>query len=220
MAERKGVQRYIRPENDFGIQNNKGKRKKRDYVESRIECPFTIQCDECNDYLYRGTKFHTHKYVVKDEDYLGFKLFEFHLHCKTCGNVVILRTDPQNATFIVKEGGKMLAKHIREKEEEEKEKDNLQITDTMTQMEKLAERKRREIEVSKQLAEIQSFSLKSINNDAILDFILDKQRKSTEFIQNENLENEPSLKYSNELTSYFVDIQPRGDIDTSENDNI
>ena len=41
--------------------------------------PFSMRCNTCGEYIYKGKKFNARKETVQGEDYYGIKIFRFYI---------------------------------------------------------------------------------------------------------------------------------------------
>ena len=41
--------------------------------------PFSMRCNTCGEYIYKGKKFNARKETVEGEDYHGIKIFRFYI---------------------------------------------------------------------------------------------------------------------------------------------
>jgi hypothetical protein len=135
MGERKVLNKYIPSDFDPALVPRGTKLSKKDgTVPVRMMLPFSVQCDTCNTFLYRGRKFNSKKEAMGGPNgrYLGIQRWRFYIKCTHCSRPVTFLTDPQNADYEMESGGtrnyevyKEKAKaeeaSAQEKEEEEKE---------------------------------------------------------------------------------------------------
>ena len=100
MGERKVTNKYIPPDFDPAklARGRKGRnkdKKKRDDVRAML--PFSIQCNACKSYLYRGKKFNSRKEFT-GETYIGVKILRLYVKCPTCASQITFKTDPATRT--------------------------------------------------------------------------------------------------------------------------
>lgn len=118
MADGKVMQKYYPPDFDpEALRKNKdiiravqrersGKRRRGPrMMEMRMMFPFTLQCENCKDFVYVGTKFNSKVERVRGEDYLGIAIWRFYGRCPHCRHQLILRTDPKNTDYVLESGG-------------------------------------------------------------------------------------------------------------------
>jgi hypothetical protein len=135
MGERKVVNKYIPHDFDPKLIPRGNKLSKKDgTVPVRMMLPFSVQCDTCNTFLYRGRKFNSKKEAVGGPDgrYLGIQRWRFYIKCTHCARTLSFMTDPQNADYEMESGGtrnyevykdkaKTEEASAQEKDQEEKE---------------------------------------------------------------------------------------------------
>ena len=105
--------------------------------------PFSMQCNVCSEYMYRGKKFNSRKEDCKEqENYLGIRRFRFYIKCSVCSNEVTFKTDPKNMDYELESGAsrnfevwretEQLTEEERKKREEEDEYDNMRALENRT----------------------------------------------------------------------------------------
>ena len=87
MGERKVINNYVPPDFDPSI-IPKTKREKNRLTEVRTMLPFSMRCNTCGEYMYLGKKFNSKKEMVQDEDYMGIRIFRFHIKCSVCSAAI------------------------------------------------------------------------------------------------------------------------------------
>merc|ERR1712186_117523 len=96
--------------------------------------PFTMICDACGEYNYTGTKFSSRCETIKNESYLGLKVYRFYGRCKHCWSEFTFKTDPKNSDYTMESGGKRtyeawkdadMAESELKKQQEEAAKDQM-----------------------------------------------------------------------------------------------
>eukprot|EP01038_Epipyxis_sp_PR26KG_P012464 gene12464-16718_t len=103
MGERKVLVHYIPPDIDPSI-IPRTKRTKNRMDDIRMMLPFSMKCNTCGEFMYRGTKFNSLKEMLHDETYLGIKKFRFYIKCAVCSSEITFKTDPQNSDYEVESG--------------------------------------------------------------------------------------------------------------------
>eukprot|EP01031_Cornospumella_fuschlensis_P034779 gene34779-42115_t len=72
MGERKVLNRYIPPDFDpsllEGVKIKSLKRSK--FMDMRMMLPFSLRCNTCGEYIYKGKKFNSKKEDL-EENYMG-----------------------------------------------------------------------------------------------------------------------------------------------------
>ena len=103
MAERKVLQKYIPPDFDPSKIPRRKIDKDRQQVV-RLMAPFSMRCDTCGEYVYKGKKFNARKEIVKGEEYYGVKIFRFYIKCPKCSAEITFKTDPKNTDYAAEHG--------------------------------------------------------------------------------------------------------------------
>jgi hypothetical protein len=180
MAERKVLNKYIPPDFDPSkLPRRKAARNSESQQKVRTMLPMSVRCSTCGNYMAKGSKFNVRMELVKDQDYLGLKIFRFYYKCKNCAAEFCMRTDPKSADYIVEAGatrnfeaGKAAGKEIdelkRKKEEEEK-------GDAMKALENRTLSSKRELEMFNALDEMKT--LRSRHQRVDLDMALRRIRE-------------------------------------------
>jgi hypothetical protein len=107
MGERKVINKYIPADFDPAKVPRGTKLSKKDgTVPVRMMLPFSIQCDTCNTFLYRGRKFNSKKEPMGGPSgrYLGIQRWRFYIKCTHCSRTVTFLTDPKNADYEMETG--------------------------------------------------------------------------------------------------------------------
>ena len=100
MGERKVLNKYFPPDWDPSRIPRGKKDKTRDQrTEVRMMLPFSMCCNVCGCYMYRGKKFNSKKEIAEGEDYLGIKRIRFYIKCVECNNEITFKTDPKNSDY-------------------------------------------------------------------------------------------------------------------------
>mmetsp|Transcript_61883 Transcript_61883/g.74462 ORF Transcript_61883/g.74462 Transcript_61883/m.74462 type:complete len:350 (-) Transcript_61883:45-1094(-) len=105
MGERKVLNKYI-PYDFDPTKIPRSKRPKDNVVPVRMMLPFTIQCQTCSAFLYRGRKYNSKKENCKGEKatYLGIQRFRFYLKCSVCSRPITFLTDPEKTDYEMESG--------------------------------------------------------------------------------------------------------------------
>ena len=107
MGERKVINKYIPPDFDPSLVPRGTKLSKKDgTVPVRMMLPFSIQCNTCNTFMYRGKKFNSKKEAMGGPDgrYLGIQRWRFYIKCNHCSRPITFLTDPKNADYEMESG--------------------------------------------------------------------------------------------------------------------
>jgi len=103
MSERKVLNKYFPPDFDPDlIPRRKGPRNSQQVV--RLMAPFSMRCNTCGEYIYKGKKFNARKETVDGEDYYGIKIFRFYIKCTLCSAEITFKTDPKNTDYTAEHG--------------------------------------------------------------------------------------------------------------------
>ena len=117
MGERKVLNYYIPYDFDASI-IPKGARDRSKPIEVRTMLAFSIQCNTCGEYMYRGKKFNSKCERLENETYLGIKKFRFYIKCSVCSAEIIFKTDPKNSDYEMESGATRNFELWRETKEE------------------------------------------------------------------------------------------------------
>ncbi len=82
----------------------KGKRKALNSCEVTMMMPFSVQCDTCSAFIYKGKKLNSTKEDILGGNYKGIKLIRFTMKCSTCNGKFCIRTDPEHMDYAVEKG--------------------------------------------------------------------------------------------------------------------
>lgn len=116
MSERKVLNKYIPPDFDPSkIPRRKVNKAAQQTV--RLMAPFSMRCNSCGEYVYKGKKFNARKELVEGEDYYGIKIFRFYIKCPRCSSEITFRTDPRNTDYAAEHGASRNFEPWREKKE-------------------------------------------------------------------------------------------------------
>ncbi|KAH8120688.1 DUF572-domain-containing protein [Phellopilus nigrolimitatus] len=122
MSERKVLNKYIPPDFDPSLIPRR-KQPKNSQQVVRLMAPFSMRCNTCGEYIYKGKKFNARKETVDGEDYYGIKIFRFYIKCTLCSAEITFKTDPKNTDYTAEHGASRNFEPWREEgaaEEEDK----------------------------------------------------------------------------------------------------
>ncbi|GHJ84122.1 hypothetical protein NliqN6_0524 [Naganishia liquefaciens] len=105
MSERKVLNKYFPPDFDPS-KIPRRKMPKDSQMTVRLMAPFTMSCNTCGEFIYKGKKFNAKKETAKGEEYYGIKIFRFYIKCTRCSAEITFKTDPKNADYICEHGAK------------------------------------------------------------------------------------------------------------------
>ncbi|KAJ3311626.1 hypothetical protein HDV04_003890 [Boothiomyces sp. JEL0838] len=101
MAERKVLNKYIPPSYNPNVQLRSGGSRR---AKVRLMAPFSMQCNTCGEYIYKGKKFNAKKEKALGEDYLGIIIYRFKIACPCCAAEITFKTDPKNTDYVAERG--------------------------------------------------------------------------------------------------------------------
>ncbi|GAA5823447.1 hypothetical protein JCM11251_000637 [Rhodosporidiobolus azoricus] len=159
MSERKVLNKYFPPDFDPSkIPRRKMPKDKQQVV--RLMAPFSMRCNSCAEYIYKGKKFNARKETVQGEEYYGIKIFRFYIKCPTCSSEITFKTDPKNSDYNAEHGAQRNFEPWRATEEKE-DKDRLdeleeEENNPMEALENKAIDSKREMDILDALQEIRS----------------------------------------------------------------
>ena len=144
MSERKVLNKYIPPDFDpAAIGRVKKAKKSGPQTQTiRLMAPYSMRCNACGEYIYKGRKFNGKKEDTT-ETYYGVRIFRFHIRCTACSSAITFKTDPKNADYTAEAGATRNFEPWRkdedevtdeegELEREEAEKDAMQTLEART----------------------------------------------------------------------------------------
>lgn len=141
MGERKVLNYYISSDFDASI-IPKGARDRSKPIEVRTMLAFSIRCNVCGEYMYRGKKFNSKCERIENESYLGIKKFRFYIKCSVCANTIVFKTDPKNSDYEMESGAtrnfevwrdtKQSLEDIEKQREEEEKNDSMKALENRT----------------------------------------------------------------------------------------
>ena len=174
MGERKVLNKYFPPDWDPS-RIPRGKKPKNQTVEVRMMLPFSMCCQTCGEFMYRGKKFNSRKEDVQGDDYLGIRKLRFYIKCVNCNAEITFKTDPKNSDYECETGAKRLTELWQDKKNEDDaaieqvHKDQEQ-GDAMTALENRTIESKMEMDTLDMLDEIKALNRR--NNDASIDDVL------------------------------------------------
>uniref|UniRef100_A0A7S3CVB7 Splicing factor YJU2 n=1 Tax=Palpitomonas bilix TaxID=652834 RepID=A0A7S3CVB7_9EUKA len=137
MGERKVLNKYYPPDFDPSA-IPKGKRKTNTQVKVRMMLPMSLKCNNCGEYMARGTKFNSRKETAENEDYLGIPIFRFYFKCRLCSSEITFKTDPRRSDYQTENGASRSYEPFEEvasdNESEEEEEDTANPMKTLEEM--------------------------------------------------------------------------------------
>jgi len=120
MSERKVLNKYFPPDFDPDLIPRR-KQPKNSQQVVRLMAPFSMRCNTCGEYVYKGKKFNARKETVEGEDYYGIKIFRFYIKCTLCSAEITFKTDPKNTDYTAEHGASRNFEPWREEKAVEEE---------------------------------------------------------------------------------------------------
>ncbi|KAF9478542.1 DUF572-domain-containing protein [Pholiota conissans] len=121
MSERKVLNKYFPPDFDPELISRR-KHPKNSQQVVRLMAPFSMRCNTCGEYIYKGKKFNARKETVEGEDYLGIKIFRFYIKCTLCSAEITFKTDPMNTDYTAEHGASRNFEPWRDEKAEEEDR--------------------------------------------------------------------------------------------------
>jgi Saf4/Yju2 protein len=126
MSERKVLSKYYPPDFDPSkLTRRRGGKKGPRQQTVRLMTPFSMRCNTCGEYIYRGKKFNARKEDAQ-ESYLTIKIFRFYIRCTRCNAEITFKTDPKNNDYSAERGASRNFEPWREEKPEETEEERLE----------------------------------------------------------------------------------------------
>ncbi|KAG8711673.1 hypothetical protein FRC08_015619 [Ceratobasidium sp. 394] len=120
MAERKVLNKYYPPDFDPSkIPRRSGPKNSQQVV--RLMAPFSMRCNTCGEFIYKGKKFNARKETVEGETYYGIRIFRFYIKCTLCSAEITFKTDPKNTDYVAEHGAQRNFEPWREESAVEEE---------------------------------------------------------------------------------------------------
>jgi RNase P subunit RPR2 len=174
MSERKVLNKYIPPNFDPNkIPKGLGGPKPKQHTV-RLMAPFSMRCNTCGEFIYKGRKFNARKETVEEEMYLTIKIYRFYVRCPQCGSEITFKTDPKNADYVAEHGAKRNFEPWREEEQvTEAMKIKRQLEEENNPLKALENKaidSKREIDIAEGLDELRTVNarLEHVNTDALI----------------------------------------------------
>ncbi|KAF9180616.1 hypothetical protein BGZ51_004806 [Haplosporangium sp. Z 767] len=171
MSERKVLNKYFPPDFDPALIPRR-KQPKDQQHKVRLMTPFSMRCDTCGEYIYKGKKFNARKETT-DETYHSIKIFRFYIRCNRCAAEITFKTDPANTDYVAEHGAQRnfepwrdVSGDLAAEREEEEENNPMKALENRTQDSK------REMEIMDALDEIRTRNAMNERVDA--DILLNK----------------------------------------------
>ncbi|KAF9984586.1 hypothetical protein BGZ75_003850 [Mortierella antarctica] len=179
MSERKVLNKYFPPDFDPALIPRRKQPKDLQH-KVRLMTPFSMRCNTCGEYIYKGKKFNARKETT-EETYHSIKIFRFYIRCNRCAAEITFKTDPANTDYVAEHGAQRnfepwrdVSGELAAEREEEEENNPMKALENRTQDSK------REMEIMDALDEIRTRN--AVNERVDADIILNKLAGSEEEI--------------------------------------
>ncbi|KAI1295233.1 hypothetical protein EDD11_007896 [Mortierella claussenii] len=174
MSERKVLNKYFPPDFDPALIPRR-KIAKDAQQKVRLMTPFSMRCNTCGEYIYKGKKFNARKETT-EETYHSIKIFRFYIRCNRCAAEITFKTDPANTDYVAENGAQRNFEPWRDEEggkdktaaEREEEEEN----NPMKALENRTQDSKREMEIMDALDEIRTRN--ALNERLDADSVLNK----------------------------------------------
>ncbi|KAG1171517.1 hypothetical protein G6F70_002256 [Rhizopus microsporus] len=155
MSERKVLNKYFPP--NFDPSQIPRQKKPKDLQHKvRLMSPFSMRCESCGEYIYKGKKFNARKETVEGETYLSIKIFRFYIRCPRCSAEITFKTDPKNTDYVAEHGASRNFEPWREQDDKKESGDEEEENDPMKALENRTLDSKREMEILDALDEIRT----------------------------------------------------------------
>ncbi|PVG04563.1 DUF572-domain-containing protein [Serendipita vermifera] len=193
MSERKVLNKYYPPDFD-PAKIPRGKRPKNSQQVVRLMAPFSMRCNTCGEYIYKGKKFNARKETVEGDDYLGIRIFRFYIKCTLCSAEITFKTDPRNADYLAEHGASRNFEPWREErvadEEDRLAKLEEEENNPMKALENRAVDSKREMEILDALQDIRARNsrMERVDDKAIEEMLARRLNEETLELDEEELQ--------------------------------
>ncbi|RYH30160.1 DUF572 domain-containing protein, partial [archaeon] len=154
--------------------------KRSKFMDMRMMLPFSLRCNTCGEYMYKGKKFNSKKEDL-EENYMGIRKIRFYIKCTNCAAEISFKTDPKNADYECESGAQrnyeMWKDNRNAKEEEEKAREEEESLDAMKALENKTMDNKNEMDVLDALDEIRAINQRHnrTNTDKVLELLHQKK---------------------------------------------
>ncbi|KAF9940586.1 hypothetical protein BGZ65_006614 [Modicella reniformis] len=177
MSERKVLNKYFPPDFDPALIPRRKQPKDLQH-KVRLMTPFSMRCNTCGEYIYKGKKFNARKETT-DELYHSIKIYRFYIRCNRCAAEITFKTDPANSDYAAENGAQRNFEPWRdEKGEMAAEREEEEENNPMKALENRTLDSKREMEIMDALDEIRTRNAMNERVDA--DSLLDKMAGTEE----------------------------------------
>lgn len=154
MAERKVLNKYFPPDFDPALIPRRKQPKDLQH-KVRLMTPFSMRCNTCGEYIYKGKKFNARKETT-EETYHNIKIFRFYIRCNRCAAEITFKTDPANSDYVAEHGAQRNFEPWRGDDSASVEKEEEEENNPMKALENRTQDSKREMEIMDALDEIRT----------------------------------------------------------------
>ncbi|KAF9154577.1 hypothetical protein BG015_000560 [Linnemannia schmuckeri] len=154
MAERKVLNKYFPPDFDPALIPRRKQPKDLQH-KVRLMTPFSMRCNTCGEYIYKGKKFNARKETT-EETYHSIKIFRFYIRCNRCAAEITFKTDPANSDYVAEHGAQRNFEPWRGDDSAGAEKEEEEENNPMKALENRTQDSKREMEIMDALDEIRT----------------------------------------------------------------
>ncbi|KAF9911060.1 hypothetical protein EC991_004933 [Linnemannia zychae] len=179
MAERKVLNKYFPPDFDPALIPRRKQPKDLQH-KVRLMTPFSMRCNTCGEYIYKGKKFNARKETT-EETYHNIKIFRFYIRCNRCAAEITFKTDPANADYVAEHGAQRNFEPWRGDDSAGADREEEEENNPMKALENRTQDSKREMEIMDALDEIRTRNALNERVDAA-DSVLDRMHGTEEEI--------------------------------------
>ncbi|KAF9581146.1 hypothetical protein BGW38_001948 [Lunasporangiospora selenospora] len=186
MSERKVLNKYFPPDFDPALIPRR-KLQKDQQSKVRLMTPFSMRCNTCGEYIYKGKKFNARKETT-NETYYNIKIFRFYIRCNRCAAEITFKTDPANSDYVAEHGAQRNFEPWRdEKGELAAERQEEEENNPMKALENRTQDSKREMEIMDALDEIRTRNamMERVDSDQVIGKIASTEEDQALRIQRE-----------------------------------
>ena len=106
MSERKVLSKYYPPDFDPAVLTKRDRSRRQDgpkRIPVRLMAPFSMRCNSCGNFIYKGRKFNAQKEIT-DMKYYNITIYRFYIRCPSCSSEIRFRTDPKHMDYECEHG--------------------------------------------------------------------------------------------------------------------
>lgn len=172
--------------------------------------PFSMRCQTCGEFIYKGKKFNARKENT-EEFYLTIRILRFYIRCPKCASEITFKTDPQNTDYQAEHGATRNYEPWKEEREQDlkrkREREQEESLNPLKALENKTLDSKKELEVFEALDEIRALNDRNYRLDP--ETVMHLLRRDGE-------ENEEEVEESfDKEQQAFLQQQPKEDDETA-----